>query len=386
MRIGKNVETGEAVEFSDDKSHRKLVCGKTGSGKSYTMGVLLEELSDRTDVISVVVDPQGIFWTMVNPNKSQETELWEWNLTPRNHRVNLMVPGNAVERYGSEAIVTKLTDMGVKISSIKVNPYDLSNEMWCDLFDLDITDLMGACLHKAVRSARSSLGKNFMIPDVVKEVEKQKANERTIEAVLRKLDIAAEWGVFQDVEYKEIEELFDADAINVVDLGMLDQSRYGLRNLVVAVIAKFIFSERTRSRRMEALGLGSQMKKVWLAVDEAHNFCPSVKSSLSKEILIRWAKEGRQPGLSMIVASQQPSAIDHEILSQCDVRIIHKLTNKEDIKAINALSEDFVGKDIEFYIKKLSHVGEAIVIDDQKERLDIVRIRPRRSEHGGWGA
>ena len=68
-------------------------------------------------------------------------------------------------------------------------------------------------------------------------------------------------------------------------------------------------------------------------------------------------------------------------------RIIHKLTNREDIKAINALSENYVAKDIEFYMKKLSHVGEAIVIDDpEKEKVEIVKIRPRKSEHGGWGA
>ena len=65
----------------------------------------------------------------------------------------------------------------------------------------------------------------------------------------------------------------------------------------------------------QALGLPADTQKVWLVIDEAHNFCPSGRSTLSKEILIRWAKEGRQPGLSLLVASQQPAAIDREILT-----------------------------------------------------------------------
>ncbi len=185
---------------------------------------------------------------------------------------------------------------------------------------------------------------------------------------MRKLDIAESWDIFQKIEYVSVDDFLDANAINVIDLSPVDQSLKGLRNLIVAIIAKFIFSERVKSRRLEALEFGSEMKKVWLAIDEAQNYCPSGKNSLSKEIIIRWAKEGRQPGLSLIVATQQPSAIDSEVLSQCDSRIIHKLTNREDIKAINALSENYVAKDIEFYMKKLSHVGEAIVIDDPKRK------------------
>lgn len=386
MRIGTNKDTKEMVTFSDEKSRRILICGKTGSGKSYTLGVLLEELAERTDVISVVVDPQGIYWTMVNPNKSQEDALYNMNLRSRGFPVNLLVPGDPKESYRDARIPEKLSEMGVKVSAIKINPFDVSNEMWCDLFDFDINELRGACLYKAVRNARAKLNKNFMLPDIAREVDKQTATDATKEAVLRRLDMATDWGVFQDVEYREIEKLLDSNAINVIDLSPIPQSLFGLRNLVVAIFATFIFYQRATSRKLEALKLGTQMKKVWLALDEAHNFCPSNRSSLSKNILIQWAKEGRQPGLSLIVATQQPSAVDNSILSQCDLRIVHKLTNREDIRAINSLSENYISQDIQYYMKGLSTIGEAIVVDDEKERLEIAKIRPRLSEHGGWGA
>ena len=53
-------------------------------------------------------------------------------------------------------------------------------------------------------------------------------------------------------------------------------------------------------------------------------------SIISKEALIQWVKEGRQPGLSLVVASQQPAALDMEVLSQCDVIISHALITAVD--------------------------------------------------------
>ena len=81
-------------------------------------------------------------------------------------------------------------------------------------------------------------------------------------------------------------------------------------------------------------------QRILLLIDEAHQFVPSGKATLAKEALIRWTKEGRQPGLSLAVASQQPSAIDSEVITQCDVIVAQKLTNRADIQAINALSQD----------------------------------------------
>ena len=61
----------------------------------------------------------------------------------------------------------------------------------------------------------------------------------------------------------------------------------------------------------------TKSQRVWVLIDEAHQFVPSGKTTLAKEALIRWTKEGRQPGLSLAVASQQPSAIDSEVITRC---------------------------------------------------------------------
>jgi uncharacterized protein len=386
--IGKCIDPGERATISCDQSQRILVCGKTGTGKSYTLGVLIEELSNFNEDIVLVVDPQGIFWTMAesNPMPDAIDELKEYYRSPKGFRVNLLVPGNPIERYGSLDIITEMERRGLQVQSLRLNPSDLSPEMWCDLFNLDINELQGIMLFKAVRECKRNSENDFMITDIAEQILKLDGLDKTKEALLRKLDMANDWQIFEEHRYKEIWEILQPDTINVLDLSVIAQGRYGLRNLVVGVLANFIFTMRTIARRREELGLVTDMKKVWMFIDEAHNFCPSGKSTLSKEIIIRWAKEGRQPGLSLVVASQQPSAIDSEVLTQCGIRIIHRITSKEDYKAVDALSQDFLGDSLVSRIRNLTGPGQTLIIDDEKETVVEVLVRPRQSNHGGGSA
>jgi hypothetical protein len=367
-----------------DTTHRILVCGKTGSGKSYTMGVIIEELNKEENLIRLVVDSQGIFWSFADPNKAQEKELWDWNLDPHGMSVRLLVPGDPVECYGSQDVIDEFIKKGIEIVPIRVNPSDLSPELWCDLFNLDINELKGITLYNAVRSCKRKYKQNFFLNEIANEIEEDnKALDQTKAAIIRNLNMAHDWEVFEKFEYKEIWDLLDPHKINVLDLSVKDQSKYGIRSMILSILARLIYKHRTQAKRRELLGLGSKMPNVVMAIDEAQNYCPSGQMTLSKDIIVKWAKEGRQPGLSLIVASQQPSAIDNEILSQCDIKIIHKITSKADRLAIDALSEDYVKSEISSYIKKLPNVKKAIILDDNQEQLHFVCIRPRLSFHSG---
>ena len=386
--LGQDTDTGDMVQIRADRSQRILVCGKTGTGKSYSLGVCIEELAKLGSDIVLVIDPQGIFWSMSEANTVPEEVdgLWTYDRSPRGYPLNVMVPGDPVERFGDREIVEEMERRGIHIESLRLNPSDLTPEMWCDLFDLDINELMGITLFKAVRQCGRRLGRDFFLDDISAEVDRLSGTDRTKEAVQRRLDMAHDWQIFEETQYREIWDILRPNQVNILDLSVIAQGRYGLRNLVLAVLANFIFRRRTIARRREALGLPTEMKKVWLVVDEAHNFCPSGKSSLSKEILIRWAKEGRQPGLSFVVASQQPAAIDSEILTQCGIRIVHRITALDDIRAVGALSQDYLGEGFATRIRRLSGPGRTLVIDDERETVVSAQIRPRESLHGGGSA
>lgn len=376
------------LRIDAERSQRILVCGKTGTGKSYSLGVCIEEIANLGTNIVLVIDPQGIFWTMAEANTVPEEvdSLWGFDRSPQGFPINLMVPGDPVERFGDAEIPEAMEQRGIQVCSLRLNPSDLTPEMWCDLFNLDINELQGIMLFKAVRNCKKRLGRDFLIDDIAAEVDRLRGLDQTKEAVQRKLDMAYDWQIFATDHYREIWEILRPDQINILDLSVIAQGRYGLRNLVLAVLANFIFRKRTIARRREALGLPADTQKVWLVIDEAHNFCPSGKSTLSKEILIRWAKEGRQPGLSLVVASQQPSAIDSEILTQCGIRVVHRITSKRDFKAVNALSQDYLGDGLQSQIKQLKGPGRTLIIDDREETVIHTQVRPRQSLHGGGSA
>jgi hypothetical protein len=386
LNIGKDLKNSEMIYLDDSRSRAVLVCGKRGSGKSYTLGVIVEELLDADDTLTIIIDPMGIYYPMAQPNRDQERMLWDWGLSSRGAPVLLLVPGDPELLYGGHEVIGAMESRGVRFRSFRINPSDLSPDAWCQLFDLSISDVMGIALFRAVQHLARRRKEQFFIQDIISEIEMDGlVQDRTRQALLNRLEMAQSWDLFS-TRYQELWEIFDPSAVNILDLSTLDPGPRGRRNLVVDVLARDIFKRRTIARRKEELGLIGELPRVWVLIDEAHQFVPSGKTTLSKEALIRWAKEGRQPGLSLVVASQQPSAIDNEVITQCDVIIAQKLTNRTDIRAINSLSQDYMGGELKTFIRKLNRRGEAVLVDDEQEKVVLTQIRPRKSYHGGGEA
>lgn len=384
LMLGRDLTSHSNVYLDASGTRAVLVCGKRGSGKSYSLGVLLEELITvgGRSVIPIVIDPMGIFHTMVLRNEKQSSELYQWGLTAQSFRVRLLIPGVPEELYDPDILI-ELSRRGVECVPLRLNPSDLSPDGWCDMFDANINQPMGIALFRAVQNLGEQ--KNvFSVPDLMKAVEKDKrAQETSREALLNRLEAAHNWKLFSDDGYLPMDNIFEPGVVNVVDVSRLESGAYGRRNLIVSVIGRNLFRARADSRLREEFGLAASLPRVWMALDEAHQFIPDSGRSLAKPQLIRWAKEGRQPGLSLIVATQQPSAIDSEVLSQCDVILSHKLTSRDDVLALNKLSQDYMGSELRNIISELNRTGQAVLVDDERESVSMLQIRPRQSQHGG---
>ncbi len=381
--LGQDFNSEQPIYIESNRSRAILICGKRGSGKSYTMGVFLEELCQQKNSLVIVIDPLRNFYTMSRPNDDQLEDLYDWNLSPRGLPVRLLIPGNPIKRYGEE-VINALKNQNVQVESLRINPGDLSPETWLGLFNLSLTEPMGLALYRSVSQLRHQNHLEFTLEDIMENIKKSsRVKETTTQALLARLEVALdEWDIFSN-HYQEITEIFDVNAINVIDVGVLGSSRLGLRNLVVLVLTQDLFRKRSQARLQEELGLKTDVPKVWLAIDEAQEFVPSGRTSLSKESLIQWVKEGRQPGLSLIAATQQPAAIDKELLSQCDLVLAHKVTTTDDVDALNRLSHNYMASELKQYLRQIERKGQALAVDDEEETVKIVRIRPRRSRHGG---
>ena len=150
-----------------------------------------------------------------------------------------------------------------------------------------------------------------------------------------------------------------------------------------------IFIERVEARRREELAdiEVAAIKRTpmpWIFIDEAHNFLPADGDTPATETLNRIVKEGRQPGITLVFATQRPEKLHPDALAQTDMIISHRLTAKNDVDALKAIMQTYLLYDIGKYINELPKLkGVAIILDDNSERMYKVRMRPRQSWHAG---
>ena len=96
------------------------------------------------------------------------------------------------------------------------------------------------------------------------------------------------------------------------------------------------FSEKDSSKKKQ------DMPMVWLVIDEAHEFLPVKGKTLATDPLITILREGRQPGISMVMATQQPGKIHTDAMTQSDIVISHRVTAKLDVDALNDITQSYV--------------------------------------------
>ncbi len=116
-----------------------------------------------------------------------------------------------------------------------------------------------------------------------------------------------------------------------------------------------------------------------LIIEEADKFVGQNKDSL-KEIE-EISKRGRKRGLGLLVATQRPSLVNKNVLSQCGNQIIGKLATENDLKAVDLFFAD--RKELEL-LPKLS-VGEFFVMGNLvKEKIKIkIKGLERVTQHKG---
>ncbi len=366
------------------RPHIVLICGKRGYGKSYTIGVFIEEISllekrIKENLGVVVFDTLGIYWTTRFANKEEAKNLQRWNRRPEGFDISLFVPKKYVNQYKENKI---------DAVSYSIPVSELSAFHWCQLFGVKETSPLGIAITHAVIKTKKEK-EYFSISDLLNCIKNDsRYDENTKNAAENFFASAESWGIF-DRKGIKISDFVKRGVISILDISNLTHS--ALKDIVTSVIGKKIFEERIKERKIhEQKKMGLNIKEngipmVWLAIDEAQLFLPNDNQTLGKEVFIKeWMRQGRQPGLSLVMATQRPSALDSEVLSHADIIICHRLTSQEDIDALSRIRPTYMYSSIEESIKKVGDErGVALIVDDTSESSHIIKIRPRISWHGG---
>jgi hypothetical protein len=159
--------------------------------------------------------------------------------------------------------------------------------------------------------------------------------------------------------------------------------------MVIGLLSRRVFQARLMARKSEEVETITGEKRgktpmVWMMIDEAHQFIPNEGLTAASDPILTLIKEGREPGVSLLLITQMPNKLNHEALAQTDVVISHKLTSEADIKSLRSIMQTYMTEDIQTYINSLPRQkGAAIVLDDNSERVYTLQVRPRISWHAG---
>lgn len=373
------------------RPHIILITGKRGTGKSYTGAVIAEEIAllpekFRNNLAVVMIDTMGIFWSLKRPNDQQRQLLSKWKLEPKGfENVKVYVPYKQVEEFERANIPI---DGGISIA-----PYEFSGDEWRLAFNLSVTEAVGIALEKNVNELLET-GEKFTIRDLVTKIRDDRETSETAKNALENmLTVAEQWGVF-GTEGTDIDKIVSPGVISIVDVSHLRATEaWSVRNFIVAILARKIYQRRLIARKEEEIAklTGEKIEKsfpmVWLIIDEAHNFV-GTEPSVSSAPLLTITKQGREPGISLVVITQMPNKIHQDVLSQCDLVFSHRLTSRDDLQALHSVMQTYMAEDLWKYINNLPRgwVGSCLILDDNLEKIFSVQIRPRVSWHAGGTA
>lgn len=404
IKIGKGyVKMGQYTSLSNPiyldvaRSHVILVSGKRGSGKSYSIGTIAEEISTvesevSKNIASIIFDTMGIFWTMKYENEKEKELLSQWDLKPKKIDVKVFVPFGHYKEYIEKGIPVD-NSFALKVS-------ELNSEDWSLIFNLEISDPVLVLISRVINSLISKGNNDFSIEDILAEISLDKTSTQLEKNICSGLfESAMNWGIFALKGMKEtkIEEIINPSLTTIIDLSVYNSvGTYNVRALLIGLLCRKLFNYRMINRKKEEVesvrhgvdylsySKKREMPLIWIFIDEAHEFLPKTGKTSATDALIQILREGRQPGLSLVLATQQPGQIHGDVMTQSDVVISHRVTSQPDINALNQIMQTYLFDDIKTYLDDLPNLkGSAIILDDNSERIYPMRVRPRFTWHGG---
>ncbi|HEX8336561.1 MAG TPA: ATP-binding protein [Pyrinomonadaceae bacterium] len=363
-------EAGEVpvvLSIKDVVSTHLAILASTGSGKSYTAGVLVEELMRPYNRAAVlIVDPHGEYDTM----RSIEDD-----------------PRFREERDGYGPEVKVFTHERVKVRFSSLTEADVKY-----LLPEGTSDKMLHFLSQAFRQLSATRhGELWGYHDLRDEVKAQKyegsdrgdsGNASSIEGLLWRLDSRFDKpnSLFSDHEHIPLAEMFKPGRCTVLQLSDIEQNE---QQVVVATLLRRVNKARMATVRGEAeAGTDTHLPyPVFTLLEEAHRFAPAGQTVVSTNILKQILSEGRKFGVGIGLITQRPGKLDQDVLSQCMTQVIMRIVNPVDQDTV-AKSVEGAGRQLLDELPALTK-GQAVISGVGVNTPVMCRVRERITRHGG---
>jgi uncharacterized protein len=286
------------VPFSLDAGgfgRHTFLCGQSGSGKTYSLGVVLEQLLLETDMRIVVLDPNSDFVRLgeLRPDADgADTDRY----TEATRSLSVRRAGDGLAMRLAEL------DPATQAAALRLDPI-ADREEYAEL------------------AALTDSGEALTL-EQLEQLERDGGAGSELIGRARNLGLHR-WGIWAGADRTSLLPELARDDVRclVIDLGSLATREEQ------ALASAAVLGELWRHRE--------ERKPILIVVDEAHNVCPARPedplTAIATEHTVRIAGEGRKFGLYLLVSTQRPQKVHENVLSQCDNLLLMRMNSLADL-------------------------------------------------------
>ena len=327
-----------------------FLCGQSGSGKTYALGVLLERLLLQTDLRMAVFDPNADF-VHLGSTVPGVAEADARRIADRGVRV---LRSNSTRTEGDEPLRMRFRTMTrqAQAATLQLDPVRDQDE------------------YNAFISFLTQIGPHTEMGEMLAALRSGTPGQLSLAQRMENLGML-DWQVWARDLPSAADIVTGGNGVTVMDLGGFGDPAEPVA--ICLEVVDELWSQR--DRRVPTL----------LVIDEAHNLCGTEPASpVAQRLLdrlIQVAAEGRKYGLWLLLSSQRPSKIHPQILSQCDNLMLMRMNSPDDVAEL--------GQAFGFAPKAMLRAsnafvqGEALLAGGFAPVPMLVQMRERLTRQGG---
>lgn len=324
-----------------------FLCGQSGSGKTYALGVLLEQVLVHTGVTMVVLDLNADFVRLYEVRTDADPVL-----ARALEQIDVRVLRPAGE--GTDPLVVRYPDLEARAAAAAVRLDPLADR---DEYE------------EVLRYRQETDAGHPMDIDELRAPGRTPEQER-LHQRLRNLGVL-DWQVWAQGATPVTEILEERHRATVLDLSGFAEPEERL--LVALAVLDHLWAHRVERR------------PTLLVIDEAHNVCSAAPDgalqTATTERLVQIAGEGRKYGLWLLLSTQRPSKIHPNVLSQCDNLALMRMNGPSDLAEISSVfgfaPPEMVAKAARFGLGEVLLAGGFVPVPT------VARMASRLTAEGG---
>lgn len=340
------------------------IFGGSGSGKSFGLRVLLEELMKKK-IPTIVLDPH------------YEMEFGNSSNYDFKDKYNKFMVGRDIGVQFSE-----INGMELKIMLSAVSDLTESMEATVDIIHrkggtaeglealidnlIEAIDLGRDSIQKEIEMASGEELSHYVhLEDLLNKYER-KVNIMSLRGIGWRLKQLINQGIFNRNIDLLLNSLMEGKLVVVQGSTKL-----------INTFSTYLLNKTYRLRRdyKDSLSVGGNADyfvPFIIVTDEAHNFAPKAIPSPTKSVLREISQEGRKYGVFLVLATQRPTLLDETITAQLNTKFIFRTVRAQDIDTIR--SETDISPEESKRLPYLT-TGDVFVSSAELGRTQYVRIR-----------